>query len=47
MNGKGRQKETLLKVLRYIRKYWFYLGLSVLMAACTVALTLYVPILTG
>lgn len=47
MNGKSRQKETLLKVLRYIRKYWFYLGLSILMAACTVALTLYVPILTG
>lgn len=47
MNGKGRQKETLLKVLRYIRKYWFYLGLSVLMAAFTVALTLYTPILTG
>lgn len=47
MNGKNRQKRTLLKVLRYIRKYWFYLGVSIFMAACTVALTLYVPILTG
>ncbi len=47
MKGNSRQKETLLKVLRYIRKYWFYLGVSVFMAACTVALTLYVPILTG
>lgn len=43
----SKQKETLFKVLRYIRKYWFYLGVSVLMAAGTVALTLYVPILTG
>lgn len=47
MEGKSRQKDTLLKVLRYIRKYWFYLGVSVIMAALTVALTLYVPILTG
>jgi ATP-binding cassette subfamily B multidrug efflux pump len=41
------QKETLFKVLRYIKKYWFYLGMSVFMAAVSVALTLYVPILTG
>ncbi len=47
MKGRSRQKEILFKVLRYIRKYWFYLGVSVLMAACVVALTLYVPILTG
>lgn len=47
MDGKNRQKRTLLKVLRYIRNYWFYLGGSIFMAACTVGLTLYVPILTG
>lgn len=47
MDGKNKQKDTLLKVLRYIKRYWFYLGMSVLMAALTVALTLYVPILTG
>ncbi len=47
MKGRSRQKEILFKVLRYIRKYWFYLGVSVVMAACVVALTLYVPILTG
>lgn len=41
------QKETLRKVLRYIKKYWIYLALSVLMAALTVTLTLYLPILTG
>ncbi len=44
---KRRQKETLGKVLRYIRKYWFYLILSVLLAALSVVLTLYIPILTG
>ncbi|NBI89519.1 ABC transporter ATP-binding protein [Lachnospiraceae bacterium] len=47
MNGGGKQKEILFKVLGYIRKYWVYLGISILMAAFTVALTLYVPILTG
>lgn len=44
---KARQKETLYKVLRYIKKYWFYLILSILLAALSVVLTLYVPILTG
>ncbi|MDE7259183.1 MAG: ABC transporter ATP-binding protein/permease, partial [Lachnospiraceae bacterium] len=38
---------TLLKVLHYIRKYWIYLALSIVMAAVTVTLTLYLPILTG
>ena len=42
-----QQKTTLGKVLRYIRKYWLYLGISILLAAATVALTLYIPILTG
>lgn len=41
------QKETLKKVLRYIRRYWFYLAVSLVLALVTVALTLYVPILTG
>lgn len=41
------QKKTLRKVLRYIRKYWLYLAASIIMAAITVALTLYLPILTG
>ena len=45
--GKGSQKATLLKVLHYIRKYWIYLVLSIVMAAVTVTLTLYLPILTG
>ena len=38
---------TMGKVLRYIRRYWFFVALSILCAAVTVALTLYVPILTG
>ena len=41
------QKGTLKKVLRYIKKYWIYLALSIIAAAVTVALTLYLPILTG
>ena len=41
------QKATVLKVLQYIKKYWIYLALSVMMAALTVILTLYLPILTG
>ncbi len=44
---KGNQKETILKVLRYIHKYWLYVGASLLLAALTVAATLYIPILTG
>ena len=41
------QKSTLRKVLRYIRRYWGYLGASIILAALTVALTLYLPILIG
>ncbi len=44
---KARQKDTLNKVLRYVRKYWIYLLLSIVMAAVSVAFTLYLPILTG
>lgn len=47
MSAKNKQKDTLLKVLRYIKKYWLYLGISVIMATLTVILTLYLPILTG
>jgi ATP-binding cassette subfamily B protein len=41
------QKDTMRKILRYIKKYWFYLAASILMAAVTVTLTLYLPILSG
>ncbi len=40
-------KKTLLKVLHYIGKYGIYLVFSLIFAAVTVALTLYLPILTG
>ena len=40
-------KKTLLKVLHYIGKYSIYLIFSLIFAAVTVALTLYLPILTG
>ena len=42
-NQKGRQTQTLKKVLRYISKYWFAVGLSILLAVAVVVLTLYVP----
>ena len=42
-----KQKDTILKVLHYIRKYGFQVILSLVLAALTVALTLYIPILTG
>ncbi len=39
--------KVIKKVLRRIKKYWFFLVLSVFMAIITVASTLYVPILIG
>ena len=42
-----KQSETLKKVLRYLGKYRIYLAFTILLAALTVALTLYVPKLTG
>ena len=41
------RRATLRRVLRYLRHYLPLLILSLLLAAVTVALTLYVPILTG
>lgn len=41
------QMTTLKTVLQYIRKYWLLVGLSLILAAVTVVLTLYIPILTG
>ncbi|MCI9116691.1 ABC transporter ATP-binding protein [Acutalibacter sp. JLR.KK004] len=41
------QKGTLKKVLRYIKKYRLFVALSLVLAAVTVAGTLYIPILTG
>ena len=44
---KEKQKETLVKVLRYIKPYRVVLALTIFMAFISVALTLYLPILTG
>lgn len=44
---KDGQAKVLGKVFGYIRRYLFFVILSLLLAAVTVALTLYLPILTG
>ncbi|MCI5883083.1 MAG: ABC transporter ATP-binding protein [Clostridiales bacterium] len=41
------QKETIKRVLRYIKRYSIYVICSLILAVITVALTLYVPILMG
>ncbi|MCI5621687.1 MAG: ABC transporter ATP-binding protein/permease [Lachnospiraceae bacterium] len=46
-NKKGHQKETMKKLFPYLKKYWIFLVASVVLAAVTVVLTLYIPILTG
>ncbi|MGI6239336.1 MAG: ABC transporter ATP-binding protein [Christensenellales bacterium] len=43
----GQQKRALLKTLRYMRGYRLQLGFSIVFAALSVLLTLYVPILVG
>jgi ATP-binding cassette subfamily B protein len=47
IDKKANNKQTLLKVLKYINKYWIFVLLSVVFAAVTVAFTLYVPVLIG
>ncbi len=42
-----QKKDTLRKVLQYIRRYRLLMVLSVLLAAVTVGLTLYIPIIIG
>ena len=44
---KKNNKETMKRVLKYIRKYTPALVFSLLLAGLTVLLTLYIPILTG
>ena len=41
------QAQAMKKVLQAIKKYWFFLLLSILFAALTVAFTLYIPLLVG
>ena len=42
-----KKKNTMRKLLRYLKKYWLLLALSLLFAALTVAMTRYLPILIG
>lgn len=44
---KGQRKETLVKVLKYMKPYRFWLIAAIIMAAVSVVFTLYLPILTG
>lgn len=43
----SRQKETLVKVLKYIRPYGGLMAVVIVMAIISVAFTLYLPVLTG
>lgn len=47
MAKKNDTPKTFREVLHYIKKYWLLLACSILFAAATVALTLYVPVVTG
>ena len=47
MKKESRQKETLGRILKYMKKYWLFLGLSIALAVISVILTLYIPILKG
>ena len=44
---KEKQTQTIIKTLKYIRRYWFFLGISILLSAVTVICSLYLPLLTG
>ena len=43
----GGNRGTVKRILRYVRPYSGLVALSLLLSVLTVALTLYVPILTG
>lgn len=43
----AEDRQTIARILRYIRKYMHLVIISILLAAVTVVLTLYLPILTG
>ena len=47
MEEKRSQTKTIKKILSYLKKYWFLIALSLILAGISVALTLYVPILAG
>lgn len=44
---RSRQKETIKKVLSYLKHYRIFLVISLILATISVAMQLYIPILTG
>lgn len=44
---KNNSLQTLKQILQHVRRYGFYVALSLLLALVTVILTLYLPLLTG
>lgn len=46
-NKKKKQLEILKEVLKYLKKYRIFMAVSIVLAAFSALLTLYVPILTG
>lgn len=47
MDKRKIQRDTFKKVLKRIKKYWFFILLSIVLAAVSVACTLYIPVITG
>lgn len=47
MDKRKIQRDTFKKVLKRIKKYWFFILLSIVFAAVSVACTLYIPVITG
>lgn len=47
MRKRAEQKETLLKILKYVKKYIWLMVISIILAGIIVALTLYMPIIIG
>ena len=47
MMKKEKQTQTIFKILKYIKRYWGFLGISILLSAVTVVCSLYLPLLTG
>ncbi len=47
MRKNAEQKETLFKILKYVKKYLWLILISIILAGIIVALTLYMPIIIG
>lgn len=45
--AKQKQDSAIRRILLYIRKYWFFVGMSLLLAVVSVAVSLAIPVLVG